>query len=101
MDIQERELVDRLIVGQAEIKAELKAINLHLAMTNGSIQKHFAADEIAQRENDDWKRAHDVRMAGEDGEARGRKQALSALDRILVLSGPVVGAIIAIYHLVV
>ncbi len=44
MNDHERELLDRLLEAMGEVRAELKALNFHVQIQNGSIAKHLADD---------------------------------------------------------
>lgn len=91
----DRNTVNLLIAGQAEIKAEQVATNLHLGNINGSIARHFHEDMVWQREHTTEHAAKALQQAKEEGKAEGRRELrkgdIALLTAAVTLSSTIVG----------
>ena len=97
MNDHERDVLERLIAGMAEVKTELVGLSMHVELQNGSVARHMAEDLAFQREQLDWQKAHEIRAARGDGVTEGRKQALGLIDRLIVLAPSALAVAAAAY----
>ena len=97
MNDRERDVLERLIGGMAEVKAEIVGLSTHVELQNGSVSRHMAEDLAFQREYLAWQKAHDLTAARGAGVTEGRKQALGLLDRLLVLAPSALAVAAAAY----
>ena len=97
MNDRERDVLERLIGGMAEVKAEISNLSMHVELQNGSVARHMAEDLAFQREQLAWQKSQEIRAARDGGVTEGRKQALGLIDRLIVLTPSVIALAAAAY----
>ena len=97
MNDRERDVLERLISGMAEVKAEISGLSMHVELQNGSVSRHMAEDLAFQREQLAWQKAQEIRAARDGGVTEGRKQVLGLFDRLLVLAPSALAVAAAAY----
>ena len=97
MNDHEGGVLERLIAGMAEVKAEITGLSTHVEHQNGSIARHMAEDLAFQHEQLAWQKAHEIRAARDGGVTEGRKQALGLIDRLIVLAPSAMAVAAAAY----
>ena len=84
MNARDRDSMERIIAGQAEVKAEVKGLAMHIEVQNGRIARHFE-DDLK------WQQEYNEGLVASKAFRRGLLWPLG----ILFTAGSIVGPVVA------